>query len=115
LSGIDAVKKIVETEGQARRIVDEAATRGQRVASEAREQAERSRQEAIARAQQQRDQILLEAKEKAEAEARQSDRETEQILETYRKLSEERKTAAVTKAVEPVSYTHLTLPTICSV
>ena len=99
MSGIDAVKKIVETEGQARRIVDEEAVRAQNVISETREQAERIRQEAIARAQQKRDEILREAKEKAEAEARQSDHETAQILDTYRKLSEERKAAAVSKAV----------------
>jgi vacuolar-type H+-ATPase subunit H len=100
LSGIDAVKKIVETEGQARRIVDEAATRGQKITSEAREQAERIRQEAIARAQQQREEILSEAKDRAEGEALQSDEETEHLLDTYRKLSEERKAAAVNKAVE---------------
>ena len=40
MSGIDAVKNIVETEGQARRIVDEAAAKAQRIVSEAREQAE---------------------------------------------------------------------------
>lgn len=100
MSGIEAVKKIVEIEGQARRIVDEAATRGKTITSEVREQAERIRQEAIVRAQQQREEILREAKEKAEAEARQSDEETEHLLDTYRKLSEERKAAAVSKAVE---------------
>ena len=100
MSGIDAVKKIVETEAQARRIVNEASTRAQQIISETRERAERIRQEAIARAQQQREEILREAKSKAEAEALQSDKETEQILKTYRKLSEERKSAAVSKAVE---------------
>ena len=100
MSGIDAVKKIVETEAQARRIVDEASAKAQQIISESREQAERIRQEAIARAQQQREEILREAKNKAEAEALQSDRETEKILDTYRKLSEERKASAVSKAVE---------------
>jgi len=99
LSGIDAVKKVVETETQARRIVDEAAAKAQKVISETREQAERIRQEAVASAQGRRDGILREAKEKAEAEALQSDQETEQILDTYRKLSDERKAAAVSKAM----------------
>ena len=100
MSGIDAVKKIVETEAQARRIVDEAVMRAQKIISETREQAERIRQEAIAGAQGRRVGILREAKEKAEAEARQSDQETEQVLDAYRKLSDERKAAAVNKAVE---------------
>ncbi len=100
MSGIDAVKKIVETEGQARRIVDEAIAGAQKIVSETREQAERIRLESVAGAQGRREGILREAKEKAEAEARQSDQETEQILDTYRKLSEERKAAAVSKAVE---------------
>jgi vacuolar-type H+-ATPase subunit H len=68
--------------------------------SEAHEQAERIRQEAIALAQQRREEILRDAREKAEAEARQSDQETEQILDSYRKLSEERKAAAISKAME---------------
>ena len=100
MSGIDAVKKIVETEAQARRIVDEASEKAQQIISQTREQAERIRQEAIARAQQQREEILREAKNKAEAEALQSDKETEQILDTYGKLLGERKAAAVSKAVE---------------
>jgi vacuolar-type H+-ATPase subunit H len=100
LSGLDAVKKIVETEARARRTVDEAGVKAQQIISEAREQAERNRQEAIAHAQQRREEILGAAKEKAEADAHQSDRETEQILDTYRTLSEERKDAAVRKAVE---------------
>lgn len=100
MSGIDAVKKIVDTEAQARRIVDQAAVTAQQMISETREQGERIRQEAVANAQGRREAILREAKEKAEAEARQSDRETEQVLDNYRKLSDERKTAAVSKAVE---------------
>ena len=100
MSGIDAVKKIVETETQARRIVDEAVVRAQKIVSETREQGERIRQEAVASAQVNKAEILREAKEKAEAEARQSDEETEQILDNYRKLSDERKAAAVNKAFE---------------
>src|SRR5205807_7411333 len=64
---------------QARRIVDEASTKAQQIISETREQAERIRQEATARAQQQREEMLSGAKSKAEAEALQSDKETEQI------------------------------------
>jgi vacuolar-type H+-ATPase subunit H len=100
LSGIDAVKKIVETEALARRIVDESKAKAQQLISEAREQADRIRQEAISSAQQQREKILGEAKEKAEADGRQSDQETELLLDNYRKLSEERKSGAVSKALE---------------
>ncbi len=100
MSGIEAVKKIVETEGQARQIVDEASAKAQQIISEARGQAERIRQEAIVLAQKRREEILREAKERAEAEAHQSDRETTQILDTYQKLSEERKATAISKAVE---------------
>ena len=102
MSGMDAVKKIVQTEGQARSIVKEAKAKAEQIISQAHKEADRIRQEAISQAQQQRDEILKAAKEKAEAEARQSDIETEQILENYRKLSEERKAAAVNKAVELV-------------
>ena len=100
MSGIDAVKKIVETETQARRIVDDASAGTQKITSEAREQGERIRQEAVGSAQGRKEEILRQAKEKAEAEARQSDQETEQILYSYRKLSDERKAAAVSKAIE---------------
>ena len=100
MSGIDAVKKIVETETQARRLVDDASAGTQKIISETREQGERIRAEAVGSAEGRREEILREAKAKAEAEARQSDQETEQILETYRKLSDERKAAAVSKAVE---------------
>jgi len=81
-------------------MVDEAAARAQKVISETREQAELIRQEAVASAQGRGEGILREAKEKAEAEARQSDQETEQVLDTFRKLSDERKAVAVGKAVE---------------
>jgi vacuolar-type H+-ATPase subunit H len=100
LSGIDAVRKIVETEGQARRIVDEATAKTQQLISEAREQAEGVRQESVARARQQREGILSDARERAEAEARQSDQETQLVLANYQKLSEARKQDAVSKALE---------------
>ncbi len=100
MSGIDAVKKIVQTEGQAKRIVEEAKTKAQEIISRAREDADKIRQEAIAQAQRQKELILKAAREKAEAEALQSDLETERILDSYRKLSDERKGSAVDKAVE---------------
>jgi ATP synthase H subunit len=100
LSGIDAVKKIVQIEVQARRVVEEAKTKAQEIISRAREDADKIRQEAIAQAQRQKELILKAAREKAEAEARQSDLETERMLESYGKLSDERKASAVDKAVE---------------
>jgi vacuolar-type H+-ATPase subunit H len=102
LSGIDAVKKIVETEGQARRIVDESKARAQQIISKAHQEADMLRQEATSSAQKQREEILRDAKEKAEAEARQSDVETQQLLANYRKLAEARKDDAANKAVELV-------------
>ncbi len=100
MSGIDAVRKIVETEGQARRIVDEAKVRAQQIIAQTSQEAEMLRQEALSSAQKQREEILGMAKEKAEAEARQSDVETEQLLKNYRKLAEARKDDAVSKALE---------------
>ena len=100
LSGMDAVKKIVETEAQARRVVEEAKTRAQQIISGAREDADKIRRGAIAQAQAQREVIVKAASESAEAEARQSDLETERRLESYRRLSDERKSSAVDKAVE---------------
>jgi ATP synthase H subunit len=102
LSGIDAVRKIVETEGQARRIVDESKTRAQQIISKAHQEAELLREEALSSAQKQREEILGQAREKAEAEARQSDIETEQLVASYRKLAEARKDDAADKAVELV-------------
>ena len=100
MSGLDAVKKIVETEGQARRLVEEAKAKAQEIISRAREVADKIRQETIAQAQVQRESLLNAAREKAEAEARQSDLETERVLQSYRELSGERKTSAADKAVD---------------
>ncbi len=100
LSGMDAVRKIVETEGQARKVVEDAKTRAQQIISQAHQEAEMLRQEAISSAQKQREEILQNAKEKSEAEARQSDVETEQLLVNYRKLAEARKDDAVRKALD---------------
>ncbi len=100
MSGIDAVKKIVETEGQARKIVEDSKARAQQIISQAHHEAGLLIQEAVSSAQKQREQILLEAKQRADAEARQSDIETQQQLENYRRLAESRKDDAANKAVE---------------
>ena len=102
MSGIDAVRKIVETESQARRIIDEAKMNGEQIIAKARQEAEMMRQEAISGAQNQREEILRDAREKAEADAQRSDVETQQLLENYRKLAVARKEGAVDKAVELV-------------
>lgn len=100
MSGIEAVRKIVETEGQARSIVDEAKSKAQQNVTQAHQEAEILRQESVSSAQKKREEILHLAKEKAEAEARQSDVETQQQLQNYRKLAEARKDDATNKAVE---------------
>lgn len=102
LSGMGAVKKIVETEGQARRIVEEAKVKAKDIVSRAHGEADRVREEALTRVQMQREEMLKEARVKAEEEARQSDLETEKLLDNYRRQSEERKAEAVIKAVELV-------------
>ena len=102
MSGLGAVKKIVETEGQARRTVEDAKTLGQQIVTKAHEEAEMIRREFISSAHQKRDEILAGAKAKAEAEARESDTETDKLLISYRRLSEERKADAVARAVELV-------------
>ena len=102
LSGIDAVKKIVETEAQARRIVEEAKARSQEILSSASQDAERVRQDVLANARSRREEILRTARANAEAEASKSDEETTQQLESYRKAFENRKDLAVKKAVELV-------------
>jgi vacuolar-type H+-ATPase subunit H len=100
LSGLDAVKKIVETEAQARRIVDEAKANAQQIIARAHAEAEMLRKEAVSSAQAQREELLSIAREKAEADARQSDVDTEQLLKNYQKLAEARSASAVDKAVE---------------
>lgn len=102
MSGLDAVKKIVETEGQARRTVEEAKTRGEQVVARAHEEADIIRKEFVSSAQQKREEILATSREKAEAEARQSDAETDKLLLSYRRLSDERKADATAKAVDLV-------------
>jgi V/A-type H+-transporting ATPase subunit G/H len=100
LSGIEAVKKIVETEAQAKQIVEEAESRAQEILAHASEQAQKVRQTSTTQAEQRKVQILQETREKAEADARSSDMETDSLLENYKKLFENRKDAAVQKAVE---------------
>jgi ATP synthase H subunit len=100
LSGIHAVRQIVETEGQARKIVEDAKARAQQIVSQAHQEAEMLRQEAISSAQKNREEILEQAKTRAEAEARKSDAETQQLLVNYQKLAQTRKHDAVEKALE---------------
>ena len=102
MSGIEAVKKIVETEAQARRIVEDAKARSQEILSLASQEAERVHQQVLAQSRGRRDEILSSARTEAEAEASKSDIETSQQLESYRKAFEGRKDTAVLKAVELV-------------
>ncbi len=100
MSGIEAVKKIVETETQAKRIVEEAKSRAQEILASASEEARKVRQASTAEAERRRVEMLRETREKAEADARSSDVETDSLLESYTKLFENRKDAAAKKAVE---------------
>ena len=100
MSGLEAVKKIVETEGQARKNVEEAKTKAQQIIAKAHEEAAMIRNESISSANQKREETLKTARERAEAEARQSDVETNKLLQSYQEFSEKRKSDAVTKAVE---------------
>ncbi len=100
LSGIDAVKRIVEIEAQARKILEEAKSRSQDIVSQASQESERARQEVLEEARQQREQILTQARAEAEAEASKSDIETSQLLESFQRTFNERKQTAVQKAVE---------------
>jgi vacuolar-type H+-ATPase subunit H len=102
LSGIEAVRKIVETEGQARQIVEEAKSRAQEILARASQEAQKVRQDLTAEAEQRRVKILRETREKAEADARSSDVETDTLLENYKKLFESKKDSATKKAVELV-------------
>jgi V/A-type H+-transporting ATPase subunit G/H len=102
LSGIEAVRKIVETEAQAKKIVEEANSRVKEILSNANEEAQRIRQSLTSEAEQRKSQILRETREKAEADARSSDVETDTLLENYDKLYRTRKELAAKKAVELV-------------
>jgi len=102
LSGIEAVRKIVETEGQAKRIIEEAQLRAEEILARASEEAQKARQISTAEAERRKVQLLRETREKAEADARSSDVETDSLLENYEKLFEDRKDVATKKAVELV-------------
>ena len=100
MSGIEAVRKIVETEAQAKRIVEDSKLRTKEILENASAEAQRVRQTAISSADQDKARILKEAREKAEADARSSDEETRSLLDNYKKLFENRQEVAVKKAVE---------------
>ncbi len=100
MSGIEAVRRIVETEAQAKRVIEDAKLRAREILESASAEAQRVRQTAISSADQDKARILKEAREKAEADAMSSDEETSSLLENYKKLFENRKEVAVKKAVE---------------
>ncbi len=102
MSGIEAVKKIVATEAEARKIVEEAKARSQEILSQASRDGERVRQEVLGAAQTQREELLAAARASAEAEASKSDLETTELLEGFQKAFESRKDLAIDKAVELV-------------
>jgi vacuolar-type H+-ATPase subunit H len=100
LSGIEAVRKIVETEAQAKRIVEEAGTRAREILENASEEGQRVRQTAISQAEKRKAQLLVETRDQAETDAKNSDMETDSQLESFEKLFRSRKDAAVKKAVD---------------
>ena len=100
MSGIEAVRKIVETEAQAKHMVEEAESSAQDILANASEMARKVRQASTAEAERRKVQMLRETREKAEADARSSDVETESLLENYKKLFENKKDAATKKAVD---------------
>jgi len=102
LSGIDAVKRIVETEAQARNIVEEAKDMSQDILTRASKDAEIAKQEVLAKARKEREDLLSRARMEAEAEAAKSDTDTDQLLATYQKAFQNRKDAAVERALELV-------------
>ena len=102
MSGIEAVRKIVETESQAKRMVEEAHLSAEEILARASEEAQKVRQTSTSEAEQRKVQILRETRETAEADARSSDVETDSLLENYKKLFEDRKDVAAKKAVELV-------------
>lgn len=94
------MKKIIETEAQARKIIEEAGTQSQGILSQASRDAERARQEILAQAQRQIQETLKGAKAAAEEEAAKSDFDTDQLLTNYQKSFQAKKDVAVEKAVE---------------
>ena len=102
MSGIEAVRKIVETEAQAKQIVEDAKSKAVEILARASQEAQNVRHTSTAEAEQRKAQMLRKTREKAEADARNSDVETDTLLETYKKLFEDRKDVAAKKAVELV-------------
>ncbi len=102
MSGIEAVKKIVETEAQAKRTIEDAKTRAQELIDNATELAQKARKDAITEAERKKAQMLEATREKAEADAKNSDVETDTLLAKYQKLFQDRKEVAVKKAVEVI-------------
>lgn len=100
MSGLEAVKRIVETEAEARRLVDDAKTHAQQIIARANEEAKMLREEAVSSAQKEREELLQAAKQKAEAEARQSDIETDQLLSNYQQLAGAKSNSAADKAID---------------
>ncbi len=102
MSGIEAVRRIVETEAQAKQIVEDAKSKAEEILARASQEAQNVRHTSTAEAEQRMAQMLRESREKAEADARSSDVETDSLLETYKKLFEDRKDVAAKKGVELV-------------
>jgi len=100
LSGIDAVKRIVETEAKARKIVEDSKTKAQDILQKASKDIEAARAAILEQAQRQRDEILSKAKVEAEADAGRSDVDTDQMLANYEKAFRSRKDDAVEKTVQ---------------
>jgi V/A-type H+/Na+-transporting ATPase subunit G/H len=100
LSGIEAVRKIVETEAQAKRIIEDARKKAKEVLENASEDGQKLRQTAISQAERRKAQLLVETRDQAETDAKNSDMETDSQLESFEKLFSSRKDAAVKKAVD---------------
>ncbi|HZY47425.1 MAG TPA: hypothetical protein VFE96_06475 [Candidatus Bathyarchaeia archaeon] len=100
MSGIEAVRKIVETEQQAKQIIEDSKVRAQEILDNAKEEAQMIRREALTKAEQQRTKILDEAREKAEADAKLSDAETDSMLAKYSELFKTKRDLAIKRAVE---------------
>jgi len=100
LSGIEAVRKIVETEAQAKRIIEDAKKKAKEVLESASEDGQKLRQTAISQAERRKAQLLVETRDQAETDAKNSDMETDSQLESFEKLFSSRKDAAVRKAVD---------------
>jgi len=100
MSGIDAVKRIVETETQARKIVEDAKIQSQSILSRASQESEQARQEILANARTQKEEFLNQARTEAESEAAKSDVDTDQLLANYQKMYQNKRDVAVDKAVQ---------------